>query len=99
MKKRFCLALTLLVITALAGCSGFRQSTDQGEKNEKTVVKKENTVVWAVRENTRVSKENIQKTNELLAKKGYDLAIKVKKLKTDRTYEKQEIYHLSLIHI
>ena len=25
MKKRFCLILALLVITALAGCSGFRQ--------------------------------------------------------------------------
>ena len=96
MKKRFCLILALLVITALAGCSGFRQSTDQGEKNEKTVVKKENTVVWAVREDARVSKRNIQKTNQLLAEKGYDLAIKVKKLKADTTYEKQEIYHDAL---
>lgn len=96
MKKRFCLILVLLVITALAGCSGFRQSTDQGEKNEKTVVKKENTVVWAVREDARVSKRNIQKTNQLLAEKGYDLAIKVKKLKADTTYEKQEIYHDAL---
>lgn len=96
MKKRFCLILALLVITALAGCSGFRQSTDQGEKNEKTVVKKENTVVWAVREDARVSKRNIQKTNQLLAEKGYDLAIKVKKLKADSNYEKQEIYHDAL---
>ena len=96
MKKRFCLVLTLLVITALAGCSGFRQSTDHGEKNEKTVVKKENTVVWAVREDAKVPKGNIQKTNQLLAKKGYDLAIKVKKLEADSNYEKQEIYHDAL---
>ncbi len=100
MKKKFCLVLTLLVITTLMGCSGFRQSTDHGEKTEKTtkesVTKKENTVVWAVREDARIPKRNIQKTNQLLVKKGYDIAIKVKKLEVDRNYEKQEIYHDAL---
>ena len=101
MKKKTYLILLLLVLTALAGCSGFVQQENRvgkkaGEAKKKSATKTENTVVWAVRENTRVSKENIQKTNELLAKKGYDLAIKVKKLKTDRTYEKQEIYHDAL---
>ena len=101
MKKRFCLALTLLVITALAGCSGFVQKENHvgkkaGEATKESATKKENTVVWAVREDARVSKRNIQKTNQLLAEKGYDLAIKVKKLKADTTYEKQEIYHDAL---
>ena len=101
MKKKTYLILLLFVITALAGCSGFVQHEKHvekkaGEAKKEAAAKTENTVVWAVRENTRVSKENIHKTNELLAKKGYDLAIKVKKLKTDRTYEKQEIYHDAL---
>ena len=101
MKKKTYLILLLFVITALAGCSGFVQHEKHvekkaGEAKKESATKKENTVVWAVRENTKVSKGNIQKTNELLAKKGYDLAIKVKKLKTDRTYEKQEIYHDAL---
>ena len=101
MKKKTYLILLLLVITVLAGCSGFVQKENHvgkkaGEATKESATKKENTVVWAVRENAKVSKKNIQKTNELLAKKGYDLAIKVKKLKTDRTYEKQEIYHDAL---
>ena len=100
MKKKTYLILLLLVITTLMGCSGFRQSTDHGEKTEKTtkesVTKKENTVVWAVREDARIPKRNIQKTNQLLVKKGYDIAIKVKKLEADRNYEKQEIYHDAL---
>ena len=101
MKKKTYLILLLLVLTALAGCSGFVQKENHvgkkaGDATKKSATKKENTVVWAVRENAKVSKKNIQKTNELLAKKGYDLAIKVKKLKTDRTYEKQEIYHDAL---
>lgn len=97
MKKRFSFILMLLLImTVLAGCSSLGQSSDHGNKTKKTTGNKENTVVWAVREDARVSKRNIQKTNQLLAKKGYDLALKVKKLKTDRTYEKQEIYHDAL---
>ena len=101
MKKKTYLILLLLVLTVLAGCSGFVQHEKHvekkaGEAKKESATKKENTVVWAVRENTRVSKGNIQKTNELLAKKGYDLALKVKKLKADTTYEKQEIYHDAL---
>ena len=101
MKKKTYLILLLLVITVLAGCSGFVQKENHvgkkaGDATKKSATKKENTVVWAVRENAKVSKKNIQKTNELLVKKGYDLAIKVKKIKTDRTYEKQEIYHDAL---
>lgn len=96
MKKRFSIILMLLIMTVLAGCSSLGQSSDHGNKTKKTTGNKENTVVWAVREDARVSKRNIQKTNQLLAKKGYDLALKVKKLKTDRTYEKQEIYHDAL---
>ncbi len=98
MKKRFSFILMLLIMTLLAGCSGFKQSLDHGKRTEKTkdTVNKENTVVWAVREDARVSEKNIKKTNQLLAKKGYGLAVKVKKLKTDRTYEKQEIYHDAL---
>ena len=101
MKKKTYLILLLLVLTVLAGCSGFMQQENrvgekQGDATKKSATKTENTVVWAVRENVMIPKRNIQKTNELLAKKGYNLAIKVKKLKTDRTYEKQEIYHDAL---
>lgn len=74
MKKKTYLILLLFVITVLAGCSGFVQHEKHvekivGEAKKEAAAKTENTVVWAVRENTRVSKENIQKTNELLAKK------------------------------
>lgn len=101
MKKKTYLILLLFVITTLAGCSGFTQKENHvgekaGEAKKESVAKTENTVVWAVREDAKVPKENIQKTNELLAEKGYDIAIKVKKLKADTTYEKQEIYHDAL---
>lgn len=96
MKKRFCTVMLFFVMTLLAGCAGTGQSTDHEKKAEKSALKKENTIVWAVREDEQLSEKNIQKTNQLLAKKGYDLAIKVKKLKADRTYEKQEIYHDAL---
>ena len=101
MKKKTYLILLLFVITALAGCSGFVQHEKHvekkaGEAKKEAAAKTENTVVWAVREDARIPKRNIQKTNQLLVKKGYDIAIKVKKLEVDRNYEKQEIYHDAL---
>ena len=101
MKKKTYLILLLFVITTLAGCSGFTQKENHvgekaGEAKKESVAKTENTVVWAVREDARIPKRNIQKTNQLLVKKGYDIAIKVKKLEVDRNYEKQEIYHDAL---
>ena len=101
MKKKTYLILLLFVITALAGCSGFVQHEKHvekkaGEAKKESAAKTENTVVWAVREDARIPKRNIQKTNQLLVKKGYDIAIKVKKLEVDRNYEKQEIYHDAL---
>lgn len=87
MKKRFSFILILLLImTVLAGCSSFKQRLDHGKKTEKNkdMANKENTVVWAVREDAGVPEKNSKKTNQLLAKKGYGLAVKVKKLKTDR---------------
>lgn len=100
MKKRACLILILFVMAVLGGCAGLRQNKinekGKGKNVAETAVKKENTIVWAVRDDAKVSEKNIQKTNQLLAKKGYDLAIEVKKLEVDRTYEKQEIYHNAL---
>ena len=99
MKKKICLILMFFTLILLAGCSITREDQKGEKKTEKTrqaSAGKENTIVWAVREDAKVSEKNIQKTNQLLAKKGYDLAIKVKKLKADRIYEKQEIYHNAL---
>lgn len=60
MKKRFSFILILLLImTVLAGCSSLGQSSDHGKKTKKATANKENTVVWAVRENAKVSKKNI----------------------------------------
>lgn len=99
MKKKICLILMFFTLILLAGCSITGEDQKGEKKTEKTrqaSAGKENTIVWAVREDAKVSEKNIQKTNQLLAKKGYDLAIKVKKLKADRIYEKQEIYHNAL---
>lgn len=99
MKKKICLILMFFTLILLAGCSITREDQKGEKKTEKTrqaSAGKENTIVWAVREDAKVSEKNIKKTNQLLAKKGYDLAIKVKKLKADRIYEKQEIYHNAL---
>ncbi len=99
MKKKICLILMFFTLILLAGCSITREDQKGEKKTEKTrqaSAGKENTIVWAVREDAKVSEKNIQKTNQLLAKKGSDLAIKVKKLKADRIYEKQEIYHNAL---
>ena len=59
MKKKTYLILLLLVITALAGCSGFVQQEKHvgkkaGEAKKESVAKKEKTVVWAVREDARL---------------------------------------------
>jgi hypothetical protein len=65
-------------------------------ESSETEVDEENTIVWAVRSDARIQKDYVQKFNQLLKEKGYDLAVRFEYLKADAGYEKQEIYHNAL---
>ncbi len=54
MKKKISLLMMLLMLVLLAGCS-IKKSDQKGEKKtETTSVKKENTIVWAIRDDSEI---------------------------------------------
>lgn len=90
--KKVIVSFVLLSILFLTSCEVKRGGGDGSAAK----VSEENTLVWAVRDDARIQEEYVQKTNQLLSAKGYDLAIEFRYLKADKGYQEQEIYHDAL---
>lgn len=96
MKKKISLLMMLFMLVLLVGCS-IKKSDQKGEKKtDTTSVKKENTIVWAIRDDSEIPGKNVRKFNQLLQKKGYDLAVKFLSVRADTSYEDPAIYHNAL---
>lgn len=90
--KKVIVSFVLLSILFFTSCEVKRGDGDGSAAK----VGEENTLVWAVTDNARIKEEYVQKTNQLLSQKGYNLAIEIRYLKTDKDDEKPEVYHDAL---
>lgn len=93
MKKKVAwISVALLVVLFVV--FGITKGLDH--KKEKDKKDAQTTVVWAIRGDAQIKEQNVKKTNALLQKKGYDLAIQFLELDVDEDYKKQEVYHNAL---
>lgn len=91
-KKGTLISVALLVVVFFV--FGITKRLDHKQEMDKK--NSQTTIVWAIRGDAEIKEQNVKKTNDLLQKKGYDMAIRFLELNVDEEYKNPEVYHNAL---